>query len=162
MQQQRQVIKNQEPVNIPAQQTSMAHAQPSFHEDEEQKYVDVGAAQDHNNTDYEEPYVNNNYDDSEQSPQKSPDSHNPVSAQNEREPMLYVDVNLGTSGTQRIVVYEGDTAEGLAEKFSLEFNLDESMKDKLTQMLQQQIAGVLEKIDEDEEQISNNSDQNHE
>lgn len=76
--------------------------------------------------------------------------------------MLYVDVNLGTSGTQRIVVYEGDTAEGLAEKFSIEFNLDESMKDKLTQMLQQQIAGVLEKIDEDEEQVSNNSDQNHE
>jgi hypothetical protein len=28
--------------------------------------------------------------------------------------MLYVDVNLGNSGTQRIVVYEGDTAEGLA------------------------------------------------
>lgn len=49
--------------------------------------------------------------------------------------MLYVDVNLGTSGTQRIVVYEGDTAEGLAEKFSHEFSLDESMKDKLTQML---------------------------
>jgi hypothetical protein len=35
----------------------------------------------------------------------------------ENEPMLYVDVNLGNSGTQRIVVYEGDTAEGLAEKF---------------------------------------------
>ena len=58
------------------------------------------------------------------------------------------------------MVYEGDTAEGLAEKFSVEFNLDESMKEKLCIMLQQQIAGVLEKIDE--EQVSNNSDQNHE
>lgn len=33
----------------------------------------------------------------------------------EREPMLFVDVNLGNSGTQRITVYDGDTAEGLAE-----------------------------------------------
>lgn len=49
--------------------------------------------------------------------------------------MLYVDVNLGQSGTQRIVVFEGDTAEGLAEKFSIEYKLDESMKEKLTQML---------------------------
>lgn len=31
------------------------------------------------------------------------------------EPLLYVDVNLGKEvGTQRIVVFEGDTAEGLA------------------------------------------------
>ena len=70
--------------------------------------------------------------------------------------MLYVDVNLGNSGTQRIVVFEGDTAEGLAEKFSIEYSLDEVMKEKLTLMLQQQIAGVLEKIEE--EQASNNSD----
>ncbi len=74
----------------------------------------------------------------------------------EGEPMLYVDVNLGNSGTQRIVVFEGDTAEGLAEKFAQEHNLDENMKEKLTQLLQNQIANVLEKIEE--EQISQNSD----
>lgn len=67
----------------------------------------------------------------------------------ENEPMLYVDVNLGNSGTQRIVVFEGDTAEGLAEKFSQEHDIDETMKNKLILMLQQQIAGVLEKIDEE-------------
>ena len=50
------------------------------------------------------------------------------------EPMLYVDVNLG-KGVQRIVIYEGDTAEGLAEKFSHDHNLDETMKEKLTVML---------------------------
>ena len=77
----------------------------------------------------------------------------------EREPQLYVDVNLGNSGTQRIVVYEGDTAEALAEKFATEYNLEDSMKEKLVIMLQQQIAGVLEKIDE--EQVSNNSDNNN-
>jgi hypothetical protein len=68
--------------------------------------------------------------------------------------MLYVDVNLGNSGTQRIVVYEGDTAEGLAQKFADEYSLDDLMKEKLTAMLQQQIAGVLEKIDEGEEAVS--------
>ena len=77
--------------------------------------------------------------------------------------MLYVDVNLGNSGTQRIVVFEGDTAEGLAQKFADEYSLDDVMKEKLMLMLQQQMAGVLEKIDEGEEQVSNNSDQpNHE
>ena len=49
--------------------------------------------------------------------------------------MLYVDVNLGNSGTQRIVVYEGDTAEGLSEKFGDMHGLDENMREKLTQML---------------------------
>ncbi len=77
--------------------------------------------------------------------------------------MLYVDVNLGNSGTQRIVVFEGDTAEGLAQKFADLYELDDLMKEKLTAMLQQQIAGVLEKIDEGEEQehLSNNSDNQH-
>ena len=70
--------------------------------------------------------------------------------------MLFVDVNLGNSGNKRIVVYEGDTAEGCAAKFAQENNLDDVMKEKLTQMLQQQISNVLEKIDE--EQHSNNSD----
>ena len=29
----------------------------------------------------------------------------------ERDPKLYVDVNIGKNGMERIVVYEGDTAE---------------------------------------------------
>jgi hypothetical protein len=49
--------------------------------------------------------------------------------------MLYVDVNLGNSGTQRIVVFEGDTAEGLAQKFADLYELDDLMKEKLTAML---------------------------
>jgi hypothetical protein len=38
--------------------------------------------------------------------------------------MLYVDVNLGNSGSQRIVVYDGDKSEDLAREFSLKHNLD--------------------------------------
>lgn len=71
--------------------------------------------------------------------------------------MLYVDVNLGSSGTQRIVVYDGDQAEVLAAEFATKHNLDEVMKEKLTIMLHQQIAGVLEKIDEEQATSSNNS-----
>lgn len=75
----------------------------------------------------------------------------------DREPMLYVDVNLGSSGSQRIVVFEGDSAEVLAAEFAARFNLDNLMKEKLTLMLHQQIAGVLEKIDEEQATSSNNS-----
>ncbi|TNV85929.1 hypothetical protein FGO68_gene4527 [Halteria grandinella] len=74
-----------------------------------------------------------------------------------REPMLYVDVNLGTTGSQRIVVYEGDQAEVLAAEFAQQHKLDAQMREKLTVMLHQQIAGVLEKIDEEQATSSNNS-----
>ena len=33
-------------------------------------------------------------------------------------PLLFVDVNLGPGKAERIVVYENDTAEQLAEKFA--------------------------------------------
>lgn len=54
------------------------------------------------------------------------------------EPLLYVDVNLGSGvSAQRIVVFEGDTAEGLAEKFCNEHDLNEDMKGKLIALLKQ-------------------------
>lgn len=48
--------------------------------------------------------------------------------------MLFIDVNFG-NGTQRIVIFEGDTAEGLAEKFAHENSLDTATKQKLVGML---------------------------
>jgi len=66
--------------------------------------------------------------------------HSPVKSDEHRddaEPMLYVDVNLGAGGNQRIVVYEGDTAKALAAKFAEEFCLDTQMKEKLVLLLQQ-------------------------
>lgn len=72
----------------------------------------------------------------------------------ERDPKLYVDVNIGKTGTEkhmeRITVYEGDTAEQLATEFCEKHNLNDDMKEKLKIMLEQQIAGVLPKIMEDE------------
>ena len=39
--------------------------------------------------------------------------------------MLFVEVNFG-KGVQKIVIYDGDKAEDLAEKFAKENNLDEN------------------------------------
>jgi hypothetical protein len=41
-----------------------------------------------------------------------------------KQPLLYVDVNLGPGKSERIVVYDGDTAEALAEKFASTHGLD--------------------------------------
>jgi hypothetical protein len=47
-----------------------------------------------------------------------------------------VDVNLGPNKAERIVVYDGDTAEDLAEQFARQHGLDNNMKGKLTQLLE--------------------------
>jgi len=52
--------------------------------------------------------------------------------QNHKQPLLYVDVNLGPGKSERIVVYDGDTADSLAETFSKKHSLDNNMKSKLT------------------------------
>ena len=63
---------------------------------------------------------------------------------------------------ERIVVYEGDTAQSLAKDFCNKFSLDDDMEGKLVQLLDQQIAGVLPKIVEDSEnQNESDSDINN-
>jgi hypothetical protein len=69
----------------------------------------------------------------------------------ERDPKLYVDVNIGKNGMERITVFEGDTAEQLASDFAKKHKLNSDMKAKLVALLDQQIAGVLPKIAEDDE-----------
>jgi hypothetical protein len=49
----------------------------------------------------------------------------------EKTPLLFVDVNLGGDNSERIVVFEGDTARDLALKFCDEHNLDEDTLEKL-------------------------------
>lgn len=75
---------------------------------------------------------------------------------------MYVDVNIGQKGMERIVVYEGDTAEALADEFCQKHGLSEDMKAKLVGLLEQQIASVLPKIVEDEDHVSNDSDHGQE
>jgi hypothetical protein len=66
-------------------------------------------------------------------------------------PLLFVDVNLGDGQMSRIVLYEGDNPEEVAELFGSQHNLEESMKSKLAELLQQQLVGLLAKINEDDE-----------
>ena len=61
-----------------------------------------------------------------------------------------MDINLGGDEQERIVVYEGDTAVQLALNFCQEHNLDEETQEKLQELLEQQMAGVLPKVDEEE------------
>lgn len=48
------------------------------------------------------------------------------------------------------MVYDGDTADSLATEFCLNNGLNIEMQNKLKMLLEQQIAGVLPKIVEDE------------
>ena len=73
-----------------------------------------------------------------------------MEGEDEREPKLYVDVNVANFGLQRIIVYEGDTVDSLVTDFVKRCPIDEFMIEKLKTLLQQQIDGVLERIDEDE------------
>ena len=58
-------------------------------------------------------------------------------AMQNQDPKLYVDVNIGKQGMERIVVYEGDTAEGLAKEFCEKNGLTEDMEEKLKMLLEQ-------------------------
>lgn len=103
-------------------------------EDEEAKGAEVEEAID----------VNANVDGHAQGEEESDEDDDGV------QPLLFVDINLGGDEQERIVVFEGDTAPELAKQFCLEHNLDEETQEKLQELLEQQMAGVLPKIDEDE------------
>ena len=62
-----------------------------------------------------------------------------------------MDINLGGDEQERIVVFEGDTAHDLAKEFCEQHNLDDDTREKLEELLEQQMAGILPKIDEDED-----------
>jgi hypothetical protein len=80
---------------------------------------------------------------------------------NDKVPLLFVDVNLGQGKSERIVIYEGDDSLTLANKFADKHGLDSVMKGKLKEMLDSQIAGLLARIEE-EEMNSNHSESDHE
>lgn len=69
----------------------------------------------------------------------------------ERIPYLFVDVNIGDDDSSRIAIYEGDSAESLATKFSESHLISPDTKGKLKDMLQVQMNSVLDKIDEETE-----------
>ena len=64
-------------------------------------------------------------------------------------PLLIIDVNIRQGVKKKIYVYEGDTPEGLAEKFSKENNLEDESKNKLQSLIHSHMVKLLTRIDEE-------------
>ena len=64
---------------------------------------------------------------------------------------MFVDVNIGNNETTWIAIYEGDTAERLADEFEKEHFISQDTKRKLIDLLKIQMNSVLEKIIEEED-----------
>jgi len=69
-------------------------------------------------------------------------------------PLLIIDVNLRPGEKKKIYVFDGDTAEGLAEKFSKEHNLDNETRNKLKVLIQSHMSKLLMRIEEENQSIN--------
>jgi len=63
-------------------------------------------------------------------------------------------VNLRPGEKKKIYVFDGDTAEGLAEKFSKEHNLDIDTRNKLKVLIQNHMSKLLMRIEEENQSIN--------
>ena len=71
--------------------------------------------------------------------------------------MLIIDVNIKQGIKKKIYVYEGDTPEELAEKFSKEHNLPPETKNKLQNLIHNHMLKLLTRIDEENQSVSEKS-----
>ena len=132
------------------------------HDDRNQDEIAQYANQEFSNYDAHsdnEPEIDQ--EDDQRSPNENEDEQEEQRSQDEEgegNPLLFVDVNLGPGRSERIVVYEGDTAEQLADEFTKNHGLDGNLKEKLVDLLEKQIAGLLGIIDEEH---TSNDTENH-
>ena len=68
------------------------------------------------------------------------DEENPSS--NNNEPLLFIDVNITPTQTERLEVFQGDTPEQLAYDFCEKHNLPEKMYQKLVKLLGIQMEDI--------------------
>lgn len=66
-------------------------------------------------------------------------------------PVLYVDINLGKNRVERLMVYENEDPVEVAQVFATRTGINEKMKVKLEEMLKEQLAGLLSRINEEED-----------
>ena len=76
-------------------------------------------------------------------------------------PLLIIDVNIRQGVKKKIYVYEGDTPEGLAEKFSKENNLEDESKNKLQSLIHSHMVRLLTRIEEENQSLSEKSQTTH-
>lgn len=73
-------------------------------------------------------------------------------------PYLYVDVNITDTEMSTIEVFDGDKAETLAKNFAEKHGLDDKTEKKLIDMLKAQMATVLCKIEEEDNETNEDED----
>jgi len=66
---------------------------------------------------------------------------------------LIIDVNLRPGEKKKIYVFDGDTADGLAENFSKENSLDNDTKNKLKVLIQNHMSKLLMRIEEENQSL---------
>jgi len=54
---------------------------------------------------------------------------------NDRQPLLFVDINLGSGFSERLVIHEHDSAKELAQTFCQKHGIKEKIKHKLLQQM---------------------------
>lgn len=69
-------------------------------------------------------------------------------------------MNIRPGDKKKIYVFDGDTAEGLAEKFSRENNLDSETRIKLKVLIQNHMSKLLMRIEEENHSIYSESSTN--
>lgn len=52
------------------------------------------------------------------------------------QPVLFIDVHIAPAESRRISIYDGDTAEVIAEAFCVKYNLPPNTKERLSVLLQ--------------------------
>ena len=80
--------------------------------------------------------------------------HQQVESEEEEEftesvPLLIIDVNIKQGVKKKLLVYEKDTPEDLADKFAKENNLDNQTKEKLQTLIRNHMQRLLTRIDEE-------------
>ena len=69
-------------------------------------------------------------------------------------PLLIIDVSIKDGVKKKIYVYEGDTADNLAENFAKENNLEIEVKNKLKTLIHNHMVRLLTRIDEENQASS--------
>eukprot|EP00347_Sterkiella_histriomuscorum_P023033 403336215 len=67
-------------------------------------------------------------------------------------PILIVDLNMGGTSKERIVVYQEDIPEDIAHEFAIKHQLDDDLRDRLVEMLEVFVNQVKEKNEKENEE----------
>lgn len=71
-------------------------------------------------------------------------------SEDEKYPILFLDVNLGKGKVDRLIIMDGDDPMKVADEFCEQHTLSDKKKKKLKNVIKQQLRGMLTKIPEEE------------